>query len=288
MQKEYIYPIAMTIAGFDGSGGAGIQADIKTFSALGCFATSVLTALPVQNTQGVQAIYAIPDRAIQEQIRVLLSDIFPKAIKIGMVHTATLVDVIVETLSEYPKVPLIFDPVMVASSGHRLVQDATVATIVEKLIPKTDLITPNIDEAAVLAEMKISSLDDMYIAGERILKLGATNVLLKGGHLQSSTLTSLYFDNQGKVHSYESAKLETNNLHGTGCTLSSAITSFLARDFPMESAIVAGQCYTYKAIKNGMDVLTGKGRGPLNHFFDPEKLIKNAFLSESEQDQKNR
>ncbi|MDM8173311.1 MULTISPECIES: bifunctional hydroxymethylpyrimidine kinase/phosphomethylpyrimidine kinase [Olivibacter] len=288
MQKEYIYPIAMTIAGFDGSGGAGIQADIKTFSALGCFATSVLTALPIQNTQGVQAIYAIPDRAIQEQIRVLLSDIFPKAIKIGMVHTATLVDVIVETLSEYPKVPLIFDPVMVASSGHRLVQDATVATIVEKLIPKTDLITPNIDEAAVLAEMKISSLDDMYIAGERILKLGATNVLLKGGHLQSSTLTSLYFDNQGKVHSYESAKLETNNLHGTGCTLSSAITSFLARDFPMESAIVAGQCYTYKAIKNGMDVLTGKGRGPLNHFFDPEKLIKNAFLSESEQDQKNR
>ncbi|MGK9119138.1 bifunctional hydroxymethylpyrimidine kinase/phosphomethylpyrimidine kinase [Olivibacter jilunii] len=288
MQKEYIYPIAMTIAGFDGSGGAGIQADIKTFSALGCFATSVLTALPVQNTQGVQAIYAIPDRAIQEQIRVLLSDIFPKAIKIGMVHTATLVDVIVETLSEYPKVPLIFDPVMVASSGHRLVQDATVATIVEKLIPKTDLITPNIDEAAVLAEMKISSLDDMYIAGERILKLGATNVLLKGGHLQSSTLTSLYFDDQGKVHSYESAKLETNNLHGTGCTLSSAITSFLARDFPMESAIVAGQCYTYKAIKNGMDVLTGKGRGPLNHFFDPEKLIKNAFLSESEQDQKNR
>jgi hydroxymethylpyrimidine/phosphomethylpyrimidine kinase len=288
MQKEYIYPIAMTIAGFDGSGGAGIQADIKTFSALGCFATSVLTALPIQNTQGVQAIYAIPDRAIQEQIRVLLSDIFPKAIKIGMVHTATLVDVIVETLSEYPKVPLIFDPVMVASSGHRLVQDATVATIVEKLIPKTDLITPNIDEAAVLAEMKISSLVDMYIAGERILKLGATNVLLKGGHLQSSTLTSLYFDNQGKVHSYESAKLETNNLHGTGCTLSSAITSFLARDFPMESAIVAGQCYTYKAIKNGMDVLTGKGRGPLNHFFDPEKLIKNAFLSESEQDQKNR
>lgn len=288
MQKEYTYPIAMTIAGFDGSGGAGIQADIKTFSALGCFATSVLTALPVQNTQGVQAIYAIPDRAIQEQIRVLLSDIFPKAIKIGMVHTATLVDVIVETLSEYPKVPLIFDPVMVASSGHRLVQDATVATIVEKLIPKTDLITPNIDEAAVLAEMKISSLDDMYIAGERILKLGATNVLLKGGHLQSSTLTSLYFDNQGKVHSYESAKLETNNLHGTGCTLSSAITSFLARDFPMESAIVAGQCYTYKAIKNGMDVLTGKGHGPLNHFFDPEKLIKNAFLSESEQDQKNR
>jgi len=288
MQKEYTYPIAMTIAGFDGSGGAGIQADINTFSALGCFATSVLTALPVQNTQGVQAIYAIPDRAIQEQIRVLLSDIFPKAIKIGMVHTATLVDVIVETLSEYPKVPLIFDPVMVASSGHRLVQDATVATIVEKLIPKTDLITPNIDEAAVLAEMKISSLDDMYIAGERILKLGATNVLLKGGHLQSSTLTSLYFDDQGKVHSYESAKLETNNLHGTGCTLSSAITSFLARDFPMESAIVAGQCYTYKAIKNGMDVLTGKGRGPLNHFFDPEKLIKNAFLSESEQDQKNR
>ncbi|MEH6305715.1 bifunctional hydroxymethylpyrimidine kinase/phosphomethylpyrimidine kinase [Olivibacter sp. CPCC 100613] len=274
MQKEYIYPIAMTIAGFDGSGGAGIQADIKTFSALGCFATSVLTALPVQNTQGVQAIYAVPDQAIQEQIRVLLSDIFPKAIKVGMVHTATLVDIIVETLSEYPKVPLIFDPVMVASSGHRLVQDATVATIVEKLIPKTDLITPNIDEAAVLAEMKISSLEDMYIAGERILKLGATNVLLKGGHLQSSTLTSLYFDNQGKVHSYESAKLETNNLHGTGCTLSSAITSFLARDFPMESAIIAGQCYTYNAIKNGMDVLTGKGRGPLNHFFDPEKLIK--------------
>lgn len=277
MKKEYTYPSALTIAGFDGSGGAGIQADIKTFSALGCYATSVLTALPIQNTQGVQAVYPIPDQAVKEQIEAILDDILPHAIKIGMVSTPLLVETITTTLAKYPKIPLVFDPVMVASSGHKLVLDATITTIVEKLFPITDLVTPNMDEAAVLAEMEIHNLDDMYIAGDKILELGAKAVLLKGGHLHSSNITSLYFDTSGVVRAYESEKLQTNNTHGTGCTLSSAITGFLARGFSMDESITRGSSYTHEAIKNGMDVAIGKGKGPLNHFFAPEKTIKKAL-----------
>lgn len=165
--KKYTSPSVLTIAGFDGSGGAGIQADIKTFSALGCFATSVLTALPIQNTQGVQKIYSIPEEAVADQIEAILDDIFPSAIKIGMVHTQQLVDVIVNTLNKYHKVPVVFDPVMVATSGHRLIEGETITATVQKLFPIADVITPNMDEASILANMQVKTLDDMYSAGEK-------------------------------------------------------------------------------------------------------------------------
>ena len=152
--KKYRYPSVLTIAGFDGSGGAGIQADIKTISALGCYATSALTALPVQNTEGVRSIYPIPYTVVGEQIRTILDDIFPSAIKIGMVHTAELVDTIVDALPDHPRTPLIFDPVMVATSGHKLIEDKTVERLVERLFPLSTVITPNMDEAAILAGMR--------------------------------------------------------------------------------------------------------------------------------------
>ncbi|WP_134089241.1 bifunctional hydroxymethylpyrimidine kinase/phosphomethylpyrimidine kinase [Olivibacter sp. XZL3] len=274
MRKAYKYPTVLTIAGFDGSGGAGIQGDIKTISALGCFATSVLTALPVQNTQGVKSIYPIPCQAVDDQLTTILEDIFPDAIKIGMVHTGALVETIVEAFAQHPKVPLVFDPVMVATSGHRLIESETITTIVDNLFPIADLITPNIDEAAVLAEMPIRTPDDMYVAGEKIRRLGCKAVLLKGGHLDSDTITSLYFDHNGHVHAYDSSKLQTNNTHGTGCTLSSAIASYLAQGLSMHESVTAGLAYTHQAIMNGMDVLTGRGNGPLNHFFDPQQSIK--------------
>jgi hydroxymethylpyrimidine/phosphomethylpyrimidine kinase len=275
--KKYSYPSVLAIAGFDGSGGAGIQADIKTISALGCYATSVLTALPVQNTQGVRAIYPIPTNAVGEQIEAIFDDIFPQAVKIGMVHTSELVDTIVEALTKY-KVPIVFDPVMVASSGHKLIEDETISNIIDKLFPLSTLITPNMDEAGILAEMQVQTLDDMYLAGEKILKLGCNSLLLKGGHLETPIITSLYFDGNGNVETFDYEKVATNNTHGSGCTLSSAIASFLAQGTDLSEAILRGQEYVQQAIYSGQDVQTGKGNGPLNHFFNPQKLIKNDLV----------
>lgn len=272
--KNYRYPSVLTIAGFDGSGGAGIQADIKTISALGCYATSALTALPIQNTQGVQAIYPIPYQAVRQQIEAILDDIFPDAIKIGMVHTGELVDTVVDTLAQYPFVPVVFDPVMVATSGDRLIEDRTISTIVERLFPLATMVTPNMDEAAILAEMPVRTLDDMRRAGEKIRKLGCRTVLLKGGHLDLPRLTSLYFDARGDVHEFSFDKFGTNNTHGSGCTLSSAIASYIALGESLLGATGKGQQYVHGAILHGRDVFVGKGNGPLNHFFNPQQLTK--------------
>jgi hydroxymethylpyrimidine/phosphomethylpyrimidine kinase len=276
--KKFTYPSVLTIAGFDGSGGAGIQADIKTFSALGCYATSVLTALPVQNTQGVRKIYPVSMEAVADQLEAVLDDIFPKAIKIGMVHTPQLVEVIINTLKKYPKVPIVFDPVMVATSGHRLIEEETVTTIIEKLFPIVDIITPNMDEAAILAGMEVKTLNEMLAAGEKILKYGCKNILLKGGHQETSRITSLLISENQEVISYETEKFITDNTHGSGCTLSSAIAAYMARGENLKDAVAKAQQYVFEAIKNGKDAITGKGNGPLNHFFNPEKLIKNEMV----------
>lgn len=276
--KKYTYPSVMTIAGFDGSGGAGIQADIKTFSALGCYATSVLTALPVQNTMGVRKIYPIPIEAVSDQIEAVLDDIFPQAIKIGMVHTPQLVEAIAATLGRYQKIPVVFDPVMVATSGHRLIEEETITTITEKLFPIADIITPNMDEASLLAGMEVKTLEDMRTAGEKILTYGCKNILLKGGHQESPTVTSLFFDENGSQHSFETEKLATVNTHGSGCTLSSAIAAYLARGEALYDAVALAQDYVFEAISSGKDVVTGKGNGPLNHFFNPQKLIKHELV----------
>lgn len=276
--NKYTYPSVLTIAGFDGSGGAGIQADIKTISALGCYATSVLTALPVQNTQGVRSIFPIPVEAVSQQIKAILDDIFPDAIKIGMVHTPELVDVITETLAQYKKVPIVFDPVMVATSGHRLIEEKTIEVIIKKLFPIAEIITPNMDEAAILAEMEVWTLADMKLAGERIRELGCRNILLKGGHLETENITSLFYSGENNCENIESLKTETKNTHGSGCTLSSAIASFIAQGRSLDTAVVLSQQYVSDAILNGRDVQTGKGNGPLNHFFNPQKLIKNELV----------
>ena len=272
--KKYTYPSVLTVAGYDGSGGAGIQADIKTISALGCYATSVLTALPIQNTCGVKSIYNIPVDAVSEQMNAVLEDILPDAIKIGMVHNNQLIHLISEKLSHFSGIPLVFDPVMLASSGQKLIEDHTLNTFIQRLIPLAHVITPNLDEAAVLAGMNIKTVEHMRKAGERIMLLGCKSVLLKGGHLNGNELTSLYFDQDGRVHTFTFKKIDTNNTHGTGCTLSSAIAAYIARGSSLLEAVEAGQEYVYKAILHGKDVSIGKGKGPLNHFFNPEKLIK--------------
>lgn len=279
IKKDYKYRSVLTIAGFDGSGGAGIQGDMKTISALGCYATSVLTALPVQNTCGVRSIYPIPTAAVQEQLFAILEDILPDAIKIGMVHTPELVDVISDTLKRYPDIPVVFDPVMVATSGHQLIEETTIGAIIEKLFPLAAVITPNLDEAAILAGMKINSVDEMYLAGEKIRTMGCQSLLLKGGHLQGTTLTSLYFAADGRVTADNFEKIDTRNTHGSGCSLSSAIAGYLARGSGLHEAVNMAQKYIHQAILHGKDVRTGAGNGPLNHFFNPEKLIIHEVVS---------
>lgn len=276
--KIYKYPSVLTIAGFDSSGGAGIQADIKTISALGCYATSVLTALPVQNTTGVKSIYNIPTQAVKEQIEVVLDDIFPDAIKIGMVHTPELVFIISETLKKYPRIPIIFDPVMVATSGHHLIEKETIDVFKKELFPISELITPNMDEASILAGFEVKTLDDIQQAGPKILAQGCSHVLVKGGHLETENLTSILFSKDGYQKTYDSKKVKSKNVHGSGCTLSSAIVSFVARGFTLSMAIQHAQDYVYESILTGKDVMVGKGNGPLNHFHHPIKAIKNEVV----------
>ncbi len=268
----------LTIAGWDGSGGAGIQADIKTISALGCYATSALTALPVQNTMGVRSIYPIPTEALKEQIIAVLDDIYPDAIKIGMVHTSELAKAIASILKDHPRIPVVFDPVMVATSGHRLIEEETIKTIIEELFPIAAVITPNMDEASILAGMEVKTIEHMYEAGKKILGLGCRSVLVKGGHLDGDLITSIYFENAETAHQYKFEKYRTNNTHGSGCTLSSAIASFIARGESFESAVNKAQQYVQGAIHAGKDLRIGKGNGPLNHFYDPQKLVTNELV----------
>ncbi|MDQ7917055.1 bifunctional hydroxymethylpyrimidine kinase/phosphomethylpyrimidine kinase [Mesonia sp. MT50] len=277
IQKKYRYPSVLTIAGFDGSGGAGIQADIKTISALGCYATSVLTALPIQNTTGVKSIFSIPEEIVEKQLQTILEDIFPDAVKIGMVHTPKLVEIMVGKLKEFPPLAIVFDPVMVATSGHQLIENNTIQTIIKQLFPLADVITPNLDEAEILAGMNIETVKEMKIAGKKIMQLGCKSVLLKGGHLKTKQLTSLYFLPDGSIESFEFPKYETNNTHGSGCTLSSAIASYLAQGKSLLEAVSLGQKYIHQAIFQGKDVSIGNGNGPVNHFFNPQKLIKNEM-----------
>lgn len=268
IQKPYS---VLTIAGFDGSGGAGIQADTKTISAHGCYATNVLTALPIQNTQGVKNIYEIPTEAIREQIQSILEDIYPDAIKIGMVHSVELVNIISEELKDY-KNPIVYDPVMVATSGHRLIKEETIAACVEKLFPLATLITPNLDEASVLVNHKIDSTELMLSYGETIMNLGCQNLLLKGGHLEQEEIVSYLFQKNQSVQTYTSQKIVTKNTHGSGCSLSSTIASNLALGFSLSESVELAQKYIEQAILGSKDLTIGKGNGPLNHLFNPQKL----------------
>lgn len=278
MKKQYKYPTVLTIAGTDPTGGAGIQADIKTFAALGCYGMSVITALVAQNTTGVKAIHNVPPDFVRAQLLAVLEDILPDAIKIGMVHTVALVNIIAEVLEQYPDIPVVFDPVMIATSGDRLIEEDTVAAIVAKLFPLSALITPNMDEAALLAALPVANEKEMQQALTKITALGANAVLLKGGHLQTQQLTSFLANARGVVKIFASQKIDTKNVHGSGCTLSSAIACFIARGYNLTDAVSAAQDYVHDAIYNAADVVAGKGNGPLNHSYNPIKMIKNEMV----------
>lgn len=278
MKRQYKYPVVLTIAGTDPSGGAGIQADLKTFSALGCYGMSVITALVAQNTCGVKAIHSVPPEFVMAQLESVMEDIVPDAIKIGMVHSLELVAVIAKILKQYPQIPVVFDPVMIATSGDRLIEEETVDGIVEQLFPLVTLITPNMDEASLLSGMPIATVEDMHMASQKIMTLGPKALLLKGGHLQSEKLTSLLIDTSGLLKTLQSDKIHTKNVHGSGCTLSSAIAAYLAQGDELTDAVQKAQQYVHGAIYHAADVAIGKGNGPLNHFYNPQKMIKNEMV----------
>ena len=264
------YCTTLTIAGSDPSGGAGIQADIKTMSALGCYAASAITAITVQNTIGVTAVHAVPPEIVAGQIRAVMDDIKPLAVKVGMVNDKATIHAIADTLRHYWVKELVVDPVMVATSGSRLMDDDAVETFCRELLPMATLLTPNVPEAEVLARMSIADKATMDKAGDKILSLGCKAVLIKGGHIDGTKIDRLYGSVQQE---YYSENVVTRNTHGTGCTLSSAITSLLAQGLPLEEAIGKAKQWLTDALREGADVETGKGHGPVNHFYNPQKMI---------------
>ena len=270
----YKYPVVLSIAGSDSGGGAGIQADLKTVSALGCYGTTAITAVTVQNTLGVSGIHPIPDAVVKAQIKAVMDDLKPSAIKIGMVHSAELAMGIAEAISHYPTVPVVFDPVMVSTSGHYLIAKGTVETLKTHLFPLAELVTPNIDEAAILAGMEIKNVCDMKEAAKNIMQYGCHAVLVKGGHLEGPELFDVYLDNDGQERIFSSLAIDSGNTHGTGCSLSSAIATYIALGDELQTAVSNSKAYIQQAIAQGKDVITGCGHGPLNHFFDPQMLVK--------------
>ena len=282
MNRNKSYPIVLSIAGSDSSGGAGIQADLKTFSALGVYGATAITAITAQNTLGVVSQMALPPQMVREQIIAVMDDLHPSVVKIGMLSNAEIVNAVAEVLSEY-KAKIVLDPVIVSTSGHRLLSVEAQEVIKEKLLPISELVTPNIPEMETLTNMPLSSFEEKEKAANHLLSLGAKAVLLKGGHEDGEVKTDILFFRAHEVcsqliaHSSQlvSESISTKNVHGTGCTLSSAIAAFLALDYSLEDAVREAKRYITEAIRAGADVKIGHGFGPVNHFFNPKPLFKN-------------
>lgn len=267
------YPRVLTIAGSDSGGGAGIQADLKTISALGCYGTSVITAVTAQNTLGISAVSPVPVDIIEKQIEAVLSDIGTDAVKIGMLHSVEVIQAVKRNLVKYNLSKVVLDPVMIATSGDKLIEDDAIDTLIRELLPLSYIITPNLQEASVILNLKSLKKDEMITAAEKLLKLTNNAVLLKGGHLEGDTTYDIYIDKSGSAPQiFENRKIQSNNIHGTGCTLSSAIASHLARGYALKKAVKYAQKYVSNAIYYGKEYRTGNGHGPVNHFFDPVKL----------------
>lgn len=255
----------LSIAGFDGSGGAGMQADLKTFSALGCYGMTILTALPVQNTCGVRNCYSLPPQAIQEQLEAIFDDIIPDSIKIGMLFSSSVIEIVATFLKQYAHhIPIVLDPVMIAKSGDYLLLPEAIEALKEKLIPLATIITPNLPEAFKL----VGSLNDRDDLAQAILKLGSDAVLLKGGHDDGDNSNDLFLNQDGQKVWLEARRIVSNNSHGTGCTLSAAICAYISRGETLINACRLAKTYLTGAMMAAKDNSLGKGQGPVHHFYD--------------------
>jgi len=260
----------LIIAGSDSSGGAGIQADIKTVTSLGSYAMTAVTAVTVQNTKGVISVIAIPPNEIKNQIIFTAKDIKPDAIKIGMLHSSQVVKKVLEALKRINIKKIVLDPVMVAKSGTKLINDEAISILKKRMICRVNLITPNIPEAEVLTGVKIKNKEDMILAANKLLSIGAKNVLLKGGHLNSKKVEDIFM-NKSDFKIFITPRYKTKNTHGTGCTLSSAITTFISCGKSVKKACDLGIKYVNSAILTNPNY--GKGHGPINHL-NSMKIIK--------------
>jgi len=263
------YVRVLTIAGSDSGGGAGIQADLKTFAALGCYGMTAITALTAQNTVGVQAIHAVPPEFLRSQLQSVLDDIGVDAVKIGMLHTPEVVRTVAWAIGHYGLQRVVLDPVMVATSGDRLIADETVEVLVRELFPLATVVTPNLDEAALLIGRPIQGADALEDAGRSLLAMGARAALVKGGHLAGDEVVDLLVQPEQPSLRLASQRIASRNVHGTGCTLSSAIAAHLAQGLPLDAAVQRARDYILQAIAEGAAVQTGLGHGPLNHGHAP-------------------
>ena len=274
------YPRILSIAGSDSGGGAGIQADLKTCSALGCYGMTAITAITAQNTLGVVGIHAIPPEMLRQQIDAVVGDIGVDAVKIGMLHDPEVVHIVAQAIRQYRFKHIVLDPVMVATTGDALIARETIAVLVDELFPLVSVITPNLDEASLLLARPIQYVDELNAAAQDLQALGTPAVLLKGGHLAEQpdgnstgvqVTDVLLYTQDGAIHTrtYTSPRIISRNTHGTGCTLSSAIACHLALGESLPDAVANARAYIVQAIEQGKNVHTGQGHGPLNHGFAP-------------------
>jgi hydroxymethylpyrimidine/phosphomethylpyrimidine kinase len=272
MARTLRYARVLSIAGSDSGGGAGIQADLKTFAALGCFGMTALTALTAQNTQGVRAIHAVPLDMLHAQIDAVVEDIGVNAVKIGMLHSAATVQAVANAIDRHRLERVVLDPVMVATSGATLIDREAIDVLVTQMFPRTALVTPNLDEAALLVARPLATEDDMHVAARELLGRGARAVLLKGGHLAGDTVSDLLLARDAEPLWLRGPRIPSANTHGTGCTLSSAIAAHLARGAALADAVRAARDYVRGALQAGAPVRTGAGSGPLNHAWQPQVM----------------
>ncbi len=282
----------LSIAGSDSGGGAGIQADLKTISALGCYGLTAITALTAQNTQGVRAIHAPEPGFLREQLDAVFEDIGVDAVKIGMLHSPEIVAVVADALTRFQPAHVVLDPVMVATSGDKLITPQTQEEIVRQLFPLATLVTPNLDELSWLISEPVERWEQFESSAVKLHEMGARNVLIKGGHMKSPNLMDLlveFFSTTPPIIESSTTRgvrrelteivkprIDTRNLHGTGCTLSSAIACFLALGYPLKTAVRGAQDYVYRAIEAAVNMQLGHGHGPVNHGFNPQPLHLNT------------
>jgi hydroxymethylpyrimidine/phosphomethylpyrimidine kinase len=279
IERNHQYPRVLSIAGSDSGGGAGIQADLKTFSALGCFGMTAITALTAQNTCGVRAIHSVPPEMLRDQIDAVLEDIGVDAVKVGMLHSPDIVRTVAQAIDRHHLSNLVFDPVMVATSGAKLIDDPAIAVLVAEMFPRAALITPNLDEAGLLVGRTLRSPQDMLQAAQELVSRGARAVLLKGGHLAGDTVMDLLLQRGCEPLWLQGPRIHTANTHGTGCTLSSAIAAHLALGAALSQAVQLARDFVRAALQAGASVKTGQGSGPLNHGFAPLPMRLNAAVS---------
>ena len=267
--KMKTYNRVLTIAGSDSGGGAGIQADIKAISAMGCYAASAVTAVTVQNTIGVEAVHPIPCDILDGQIEAVMSDIGADAVKTGMLHSADVVEIVADKIRKYEIRDAVVDPVMVSTSGHRLIEESAVEVIKSQLLPLARVITPNVPEAEILIGKKITGECDFMDVAKDLGEIYGVSVLLKAGHLDGDTLTDYLYNAEDKTFTLlPSRRVDTRNTHGTGCTLSSALAAALAKGEDLTTAVKSAKSYIEKAIISGAEYQIGNGHGPVNHLFN--------------------